>query len=298
MNYQDFVHPEDAAALEKLKAVPGFDKASRWLMDVGFERLYHGMLMAQHVRLSKKQLPKIYGLLPPVCAKFGIDEPEFFLEMNPMPNAYTFGDRLRFLVVTSGLLDMIESEDELRSILAHECGHIVCRHSFYNALINALLMVQGQVNILGKLLDPLVLALMYWARRSEFSADRASVVYWGGADTPINAMLRLAGGPTKLTKNIDVEEYARQAEEYEALTGNSAWDRFLQGYAVMSNSHPFNAVRISEMRKWEQSGQFQTLKKAMVDGKFSRFCPQCGRAVAQEDVFCGYCGAKLQEVLT
>lgn len=293
MNYQDFVHPEDAAALEKLKAIPGFDKASRWLMDVGFERLYHGMLMAQNVRLSKTQLPSIYNLLPPVCEKFGIDEPEFYLEMNPMPNAFTFGDKIRFLVVTSGLLDMIKSEDELRSILAHECGHIVCRHSFYNALINALLMVQNQVNILGNLFGPLVLALMYWSRRSELSADRASVVYWGGADIPIKAMLRIAGGSSALTKDINVEEYAKQAQEYEGLRSEKTWDKILQGWAVMQNAHPFNAVRISEMRKWECGDTFRLLMNAMKGGSVSRYCPWCGRAAAEEHAFCIHCGHKL-----
>ena len=41
----------------------------------------------------------------------GIEEPEFYLEMNPVPNAYTFGDTKVFITITSGLVDMMDDEE-------------------------------------------------------------------------------------------------------------------------------------------------------------------------------------------
>lgn len=62
MDYRLFVHPNDEAALSKLKAVPGFDMATRWIMKFGVEQYCRGLYMANHIRLSPRQLPKIYNL--------------------------------------------------------------------------------------------------------------------------------------------------------------------------------------------------------------------------------------------
>ncbi len=134
INYREFIHPEDEAARQQLEAVPGFQNATKWFMDLGIETYCHGLFMGEKIRLSPTQLPELYNHLPPICRKFGITEPEFYLEMNPGPNAYTLGDKRTFLVVTSGLLSHVKNDDELVAVLAHECGHILCRHVFYRTM--------------------------------------------------------------------------------------------------------------------------------------------------------------------
>ena len=131
VDYCDFIHPEDEIALNRLKAVPELQTVTKWMMSNLTETFFHGLYMATRIRLSPTQLPKIYNLLPPICRKFGIEEPEFYLEMNPAPNAYTFGDTRTFLTITSGLLSHVKNDEELIAVLAHECGHILCRHVLY-----------------------------------------------------------------------------------------------------------------------------------------------------------------------
>lgn len=88
MQYTEFIHPEDAAALKALKAIPMLSTIVKKLMDVGAEQLQTGLNMASKVRLSPTQLPRLYNILPPICERLEIKEPEFYLEMNPSPNAY------------------------------------------------------------------------------------------------------------------------------------------------------------------------------------------------------------------
>lgn len=121
LNPDTFIHPEDRAALENLRVTPLFPASVKAFMKVMPERLLHGIDMADKIRLGPDQLPEIYGHLPPICVALRIAEPEFYLEMNPTPNAYTYGDTLVFLTVTSGLVEYLE-EDELKAVLAHECG--------------------------------------------------------------------------------------------------------------------------------------------------------------------------------
>ncbi len=134
----EFIHPEDAAALRQMENIPGFPALVKKILALGYEQLQYGMNMASNIRLSKSQLPDLYKHLPPICQKLGIEEPEFYLQMNPIPNAFTFGDSKIYITVTSGLVEMMDDE-ELDAVLAHECGHILCHHVLYNSVAKLLL---------------------------------------------------------------------------------------------------------------------------------------------------------------
>ena len=144
----EFIHPEDAAALRQLESIPGFPALVRKVMSLGLEPLRYGMNMATNIRLSPTQLPELYHHLPPICEKLGIDEPEFYLQMDPMPNAWTFGDTRIFITITSGLVEMMDNE-ELDAVIAHECGHILCRHVLYHNMAQYLLDGMDSLGLLG-----------------------------------------------------------------------------------------------------------------------------------------------------
>ena len=164
MQYTEFIHPEDAAALKALKAIPMLSTIVKKVMDVGAEQLQTGLNMASKVKLSPTQLPRLYNILPPICERLEIKEPEFYLEMNPSPNAYAFGDTQTAITITSALVDMM-SEDELIGVVAHECGHIACRHMLYHTLAQVIVNASGMFETLAKLAVPIHYALMYWQRK-------------------------------------------------------------------------------------------------------------------------------------
>ena len=125
INPSDFIHPEDAAALRTLEGIPGFPALVKKFLQIGLEQMQYGVNMASAIRLSPTQLPHLYNHLPPICQRLGIAEPEFYLQMDPMPNAWTFGDTKIYITMTSGLVELLNDE-ELDAVLAHECGHILC----------------------------------------------------------------------------------------------------------------------------------------------------------------------------
>lgn len=153
MSPYEFIHPEDAAALRQMESIPGFPAFVKSILSLGLERLQYGMNMASSVRLSERQLPEVYRHLPPICDRLGIAVPEFYLSMDPMPNAWTFGDTRIFITVTSGLLEMMDDE-ELDAVLAHECGHILCRHVLYHSVARYILVGVDSLGVLGKLTVP------------------------------------------------------------------------------------------------------------------------------------------------
>ena len=92
--------------------------------------------------------------------------------MDPYPNAWTFGDTKIFVTVTSGLLQLLNDE-EIDAVIAHECGHIACRHVLYHSLAHYILSGADNLGVLGLLSIPIQLAILYWERKSELSCDRA-----------------------------------------------------------------------------------------------------------------------------
>ena len=78
MKPSDFIHPEDAAALRQMENIPGFAALVKKVLAIGIENLQYGVNMASSIRLSEKQLPKIYKHLPPICQRMGILNFELF----------------------------------------------------------------------------------------------------------------------------------------------------------------------------------------------------------------------------
>ena len=252
IDYKPFIHPEDRDALEKLKAIPGLDTLMKKYMQAVTEDMMHGINMASKIKLGPTQLPEIHGILRETCEKLQIPEPELFLEMDPMPNAYTYGDMKPFVVVNSGIVDLLTKE-ELKAVIAHECGHILCRHVLYHSLASLLVSAGGGIGGLfglGIISEPLQWALMYWVRRSEFSADRVAAYVTNDADVVARTMMRLAGGGTRITERVDMDLFVKQAAEYQKFMKDSDKSKFLQNWMIKDASHPYPAVRAAEVKKW------------------------------------------------
>ena len=288
MDYLDFTHPDDAAALKTLESIPVLPAVVKKVMDIGIEQLTYGTNMATKVLLSPTQLPKLYNILPPICKRLGIREPGFYLEMNPLPNAYAFGDTYTAITITSGLVELL-TEEELIAAVAHECGHILCRHMLYHTVASILANQLLQSEILGMLTTPVKVALLYWNRKSELSCDRVSTFHCGPKAT-ISLMSRLAGGPKSITDDINLVELAEQADKYDAICKDGAWNRVLQTYAIMGNDHPYTSVRIRETLRWVASDSYQKLRKKYPS------CPYCYREIAQGARFCKNCGYNFNQI--
>lgn len=292
MKASEFIHPEDAAALRQMESIPGFAALVKKVMAIGGETLQYGINMASAVRLSEKQLPELYRHLPPICEQLGIPEPEFYLQMNPVPNAWTAGDTRIYITMTSALVEMM-SEEELVSVLAHECGHIVCHHVLYHTVGTWLANGIASTGLLGTMTAGLQYAMFYWSRKSELSADRcASIVT--SPEMVARVQARLSAGPKDITEKINLEEWAKQADEYDSIKNDGLWNKTLQMVATADRSHPFSAVRVREILKWGNSEQYRRIMAGFAaGGKVEGNCPRCGMPVDEDWKFCRHCGCKL-----
>lgn len=261
-----YVHDLDRQAADALNQFPKFVKLLESYSANYDEKAAKIGLLSTAIRLSENQMPEIYGLLPPICEQLGIDTPELYYVRDKRANAATFGSVHPCIYVTSGLVNTLPLK-LLPSVLAHECGHIACKHSLYHSI--AAQLVDGidrsplvRIPSIGKYLTPtLVRALLFWDRCSELSADRAATLCDGTADKTIDVLLRLNG----YGKNVDRKEFLKQALDLKSFVNDSQSNKLLELMLVQDESHPRLATRAYECYEWFQSAQCS----GIIDGTFT-----------------------------
>lgn len=249
IDYKDFIHPSDKKALDALKALPGFDFIVKKFMSIYSERINKLETTSSMIRLSENQLPHIYNILVKVCKKLEIPIPELYLKLDREPNAYTMGDSEIFVVIHSGLLETLTLE-QVETVIAHECGHILCHHNLYTTM--SVYLMRGAEHFVGGPISNAIFtavqyAFFHWRRCSEFSADRVSAYYYGTQEPVIDVMMALAGATSNLNLKFDREEFFKQAIEYKELVENSSYNKVLEFIAFGFHTHPLIAYRAYEI---------------------------------------------------
>lgn len=267
MAYQPelYIHELDRKAFAALKAFPKFIKLWEVYNANYNEKIAKIELMSSGIRLSENQMPEIYGQLEPICEKLGIDIPDLYYVKSEEINAYTGGSTTPYVVVTSELVEKVPAE-AIGSVLAHECGHIACKHSLYHSL--AYQMIHGADDLLQlipglrRYLTPtLVRALLFWDRCSELSADRAAVLCDGSADKTVDMLLDVHG----YDKNINREEFIKQALDLRNFVNDSTSNKIIEEMLIRDESHPRMATRIYECYEWAKSEQY----RGILDGTYT-----------------------------
>ncbi len=256
MEAREIMHPNDAKAIQVFSRLKGFNAIAAIAMSYGYERLYRGENLGELIKVNDENFTDVDKGLQEVVARVGIEKPELFIYNSPEMNAYTYGNDAPFIAISSAMVGKMDSQ-ELRSILAHECGHILCQHTLYLMMLT---IMENAGDLFGLLSDtvffPCLMALRYWIRSSELSADRcaAAVV---GEETFQRAMLKMTSGLPEI--HGDPYQLVWQAAEYEKLCGDSVWDKIQQAGRVAFNTHPQMCQRALEAHRWCKSWQYRKL---------------------------------------
>lgn len=252
-----FQHPWDAKATDALKSVPGLDQLVAKIMEYGLERIFYLQNTAANVRVTARQFSRLHRALGWGCKIIGVEEPELYVALDPTPNAFTYGHTRPFIVLTSGLIDMLDDEERF-FVISHELGHIKAGHVLYTVIarnIAEIVAMIGQASFgLGTLLGQgLVIALHDWYRKAELTADRAGLLCVQDLDPCIRTFMKLAGGARQLYAEMDKQEFIKQIRAYEdadVSTLNKAYKALITAY----RTHPFPILRAKELDAWHSSG--------------------------------------------
>lgn len=285
-------HPADRAALNTLRAIPGFDEVVRKVAGFFGERGLRHLFLANAVRVGPRQRPKLDALYTEVLATFDWPtRPQLYVTQTPFVNAGAIGFDEPFIIVNSGTLGLL-NRDEQRDVLSHELGHIMSGHVTYST-IAVILINFGLRNLpflAGIALLPIQIALLEWYRKAELSCDRAGLLGTQDLRASLGTYLKLAGGSAG-DDTIDLDEFLTQADEYE--TSGGPWDSALKILNTVFRDHPFNTVRAAELRRWGTSPAYE----AILRGDYPRRGLGGDQPLADDyAAAAGYYGTKAREV--
>ncbi|SFB99616.1 M48 family metallopeptidase [Streptomyces aidingensis] len=253
-----YEHPADRSALVALRKLTGFDTVFKALSAMLPERSLRLLFLSDSVRVSERQFPHLHHMLLDACHILDLDKvPPMFVSQDPKPNAMCIGLDRPVIVVTTGLVELLD-EEEMRAVVGHEVGHALSGHAVYRTILLFLTSLAVRVAWipLGSMaIMAIVTALREWFRKSELSADRAGLLVGQDLQASMRGLMKLAGGNHLHQMNVDA--FLEQAEEYEA--GGDLRDSVLKILNVLPRSHPFAAVRAAELNKWARSRDYQRL---------------------------------------
>ncbi|WP_372506223.1 M48 family metallopeptidase [Actinomadura madurae] len=121
--------------------------------------------------------------------------PELYVRQDPTPNAMALGSDHPFIVLNTGLIDLLD-EEELRFVVGHEVGHILSGHAVYQTMMQILLQLGSRLAWLplGNVgIAAIIIGLREWFRKAELSSDRAGLLVGQDVDAAKRVNMKLAG---------------------------------------------------------------------------------------------------------
>ncbi len=327
LNPISYEHPDDKKALKVLKSIPFIGELLKQVYKNWHNLNYEIILSANSVEVTKNHFSEIYDIFKECAEILSLEKlPKFYITQSPHVDSYTTGAENTFIVIQSGLIDLMTNE-ELYFIIGHEMGHIKSNHIIYHDLatwLKNILTTVGTLTLgIGDLIGMgLITAITNWLKKSQFTADRAGLLACQDIDTATRALIKKALGSKKLFSQINIEEYIRQGELLEEDEDKSTTFKAARMMQNITQSHPFTTTRAKLLQEWVTSEDYrliiegdylnerkdrdttQELKEEKRSSSPSSKikeeteedypeCPSCGAGIDRDSTTCNLCGHKL-----
>jgi Zn-dependent protease with chaperone function len=212
-------------------------------------------LLGRAVKVGPNQFPRVHRLVEQCASTLGIATPTIFVVNSPVMNAGALGTNDdAFIMVHSALIDRF-SDEELLSVLGHECGHIHNSHVVYLTALHYLTRVAALIS--EAVVLPAQIPLLAYQRRAEITCDRAGLLCCKDLEVATRALTKLALGSSKLFEQLNLEAFLDQFEEGKGDLGSlGEWGM----------SHPYLPKRVLALRKFAQSSLYRKHTGAGTDG--------------------------------
>jgi Zn-dependent protease with chaperone function len=260
-----YEHPADRSALVALRKLTGFDTILKNLAGLFNDRALRLMFLASSVRCSQEQFPDLYQAMLDGCYILDLPTvPELYVTQTPLVNAMALGTSKPFIVLNSGLVELMDPE-EIRFVIGHELGHVLSGHSVYRTMLYYLVALAQRLALVPFAwigLKSVIWALEEWYRKSELTSDRAGLLATQDPEAARRSLMKLAGG--RHLAELSHDEFHKQAQEYDAVPDMR--ESLLKLLQLQGTTHPFAVIRFAELDRWADEGEY----RAILAGNYPR----------------------------
>ncbi|MBV9543722.1 MAG: M48 family metalloprotease [Chloroflexi bacterium] len=249
-------HPREAPALTLALAVVAITVVGAWMLSWAaglaivslfvltalLTRLSAAQQLARAAEITSTQFAHLFPLVADLRERFAMPETRVFVTQSPLINAVAAGFQEPYVIVLNSALVEALDEEELKSVIGHEMGHIKFGHTRLGLLLGGLdargVVLPFPLNVVASVRD---LIFLWWQRSTEMTADRAGIIACGRPSKAIAAQVKVSVGPT-LFQHVNLADLASQAAVLHR--GVARWEGFA---SQLSASHPFLVNRIEAM---------------------------------------------------
>jgi Zn-dependent protease with chaperone function len=248
-------HPADRGALTALRELRGFDDVVRGLFGMWNERGFRLSYLAGAIRVGERQYPRVQRLFASAAMALDVPElPGLYVHQQPMITSQAIGMDRPFVVISTGAVEKLD-DDELRTLLGREIGHVRSGHAVYQTIMTILTRWVTTISWVpvGAIALRAIIAGMYeWWRKAELSADRAGLLAAQDPAASLRLFMKTAGGGD--LSQIDTAAFLEQAAEYEG--GGDLRDSIHKIGMTAFSAEPFPVARAAELNRWIDSGDY------------------------------------------
>jgi Zn-dependent protease with chaperone function len=253
-----YEHPADRSALVALRKLTGFDVILKNLAGLFSDRALRLMFLASSVRASEDQFPQLYHDLLDGCYILDLPRvPELFISQDPIVNAMALGTDKPFVVITTGMVDLMDPE-EIRFIIGHELGHVLSGHAVYRTMLFHMVRLAARLAFIPFAwigFKAVIWGLEEWFRKSELSCDRAGLLAAQDEAAGRRALMKTAGGSA--LSELSHDAFHEQAREYDGVP--DVREGLLKLLQLQGATHPFAVVRFAELDRWASDGEYRDI---------------------------------------
>lgn len=99
------------------------------------ERSLRLLYLSDSVRVGETQFARLHEMLRDACYILDLEKvPAMYVTQDPKPNAMCIGLDEPIIVVTTGLVELLD-EEEMRAVVGHEAGHALSGHAVYRTVL-------------------------------------------------------------------------------------------------------------------------------------------------------------------
>ena len=213
-------------------------------------RLHHQELVARAKQVNRQEMPGLSTVIDEAVRRLQVEPVQVFLIPSRTLNAYTFGLTSPKAVVLYESLFQVMDRDELQFIIGHELGHVKLGHTWLNSLVGGMAGIPASIGASYLLM----MALLWWNRACEYSADRAGLLACANPNKAISALVKLEAGAAGTTP----EGQARALQRIQQA--DTGWMGDMEEIIA---THPLIAHRIKEISKYARSEDYSRLQQRM-----------------------------------
>lgn len=260
LKIEHYQHPGEDVAMDTMRKIPLLDVVFKQFKDVQDQILKNAETAGNNFRITEKTNPRIYNLYKLAMSRLDIQEEyPLYVELNYDFQAYAYGAKYHYIVLSSSIVSTL-TDEELLFVIGHELGHIKSEHVVYQGLADTInSLVAGMGTVAAAVSVGVHYSLLEWIRNAEYTCDRAGMIAAGSPEAAYKFIIRLLGKSGENPYiNFDVNEVLKQAADFKDASSDLIGKILYVTYTANQN-HPWSILRLKQLKDWYDSGEYDRL---------------------------------------